>query len=79
VSLARSMYAADPGKWRLDFAGWNALPREHQVRLLIAIGDCDGEWWGDGRAEFTSMDDAIRAAGWAARLQVAPPPRLMSA
>jgi hypothetical protein len=57
----------------------DTLPRESQIRLLIAIGDCDGEWWGNGRAEFSTMEDAVRAAGWAARLCVEPPPRLICA
>lgn len=61
-----------PNKWRLDFE-WSSLSPEQRARLLVVIGDCDGEWWGEGRAEFPSCEAAVKVVAFAARLDVQPP------
>jgi hypothetical protein len=58
-------------KCRLEFP-WHSLTAEQKARLLIAIGDCDGEWWGEGRAEFPTWAAAAKALEFAVRLQVVP-------
>jgi hypothetical protein len=66
-------FVAGPQKWRLDFSGWETLGLKQRALLLIAIGDCNGEWWGSGRAEFATSEDAMKAAGRAVGLQIAAP------
>jgi hypothetical protein len=45
--------------WRLEFE-WLELSREQKRQLLTLVGDCGGEWWGRGRAEFSGRADALR-------------------
>jgi hypothetical protein len=47
--------------WRLEF-DWTGLSHQQKRRLLTIVGDCGGEWWGRGRAEFGGRDDATRCA-----------------
>jgi hypothetical protein len=54
--------------WFVEFDEWSTLPRTRQRLLLSAVGDCGGEWWGQGKAEFWTRDAAIEALGKAAGL-----------
>ena len=46
MSLARVWH--DGQSWKVEFDGWRALPRDRKRLLLFAVGDCGGEWWGQG-------------------------------
>jgi hypothetical protein len=51
----------DRPSWRVEFPEWRTLSNEQRRRLLVVIGDCAGEWWGAGRAEFWSRQSALEA------------------
>jgi hypothetical protein len=61
-----------PEPWMVEFAGWAHLSREHRRLLLAVVGDCAGEWWGDGRAEFWSRGAALSAMTMAVKIGVLP-------
>ena len=65
VHLGREI-AADGPSWRVEFAEWRSLSHDQRRRLLVVIGDCRGEWWGAGTAEFWSRQAALEAIGMAA-------------
>ncbi len=40
--------------WRVEVPAWTVLPRSMQRSFIKIVGEWSGEWWGDGRGEFTS-------------------------
>lgn len=59
-------FPADRPSWRVEFSEWKTLSHEQRRRLLVVIGDCAGEWWGAGLADFSDRQAALEAIGMAA-------------
>jgi hypothetical protein len=63
VQVARLTAAtdSDPRTWTVEFDGWKDLSTDQKRFLLTVIGDCSGEWWGEGRAAFWCRQAALDA------------------
>lgn len=57
------------GNWRIEILGWAQLSRAGRITFLKIVGHWQGEWWGEGRAEFP---DANLAAGCLRELREQP-------
>lgn len=66
--MTRTRGGRDQQTWRVEFDEWQELPPSRKRLLLQAVGDCGGEWWGNGKAEFWSREAALEAVGVAAGL-----------
>jgi hypothetical protein len=60
-----------PDRYQLDFTDWMGSSYDQRRLLLTVVGECGGEWWGDGRVEFRRMEDALRAVCRLADLEMA--------
>jgi hypothetical protein len=56
----------DRPSWRVEFSEWRGLSHEQRLQLLKVIGECSGEWWGAGMADFVDRQAALAAIGMAA-------------
>jgi hypothetical protein len=70
LSFALAMCEPGNAMWRIDFEEWKGLSHGQRHLLLVAIGECGGEWWGNGKVEFWSREAALEAIGMAAGLGV---------